>query len=88
MRSICTSSVSTAKMDTSPTTDTHSIASIAVKHPIFLCCLINLPFKESEIFEEVNAGGIPPKERSDLSALYFNNKIFVFGAEQLHSLPT
>lgn len=36
---------------------------------------------ETEIFDEVNAGGIPPKERTDLSTLYHDNKIYVFGTE-------
>ncbi|KAL4487597.1 hypothetical protein ABPG72_017386 [Tetrahymena utriculariae] len=40
---------------------------------------------QKEIFDEVNAGGIPPKERECLNSVFHNNKIYVFGSDSTFS---
>jgi hypothetical protein len=40
---------------------------------------------ETEIFDEVNAGGIPPKERKRLTSVYYDEKIYVFGSDESSS---
>lgn len=40
------------------------------------------PLTETEIFDEVNAGGIAPKERRQLNSVFYDWKIFVFGSPE------